>query len=270
MMHNLLCAILSLSILASCNSNQNSSEIKQVESKQNDDSIKNTELVEILQGLWLSDSYLQNIEKNKSIFLSKDYNTKLLGFKLDKNTLLTDSPLLEGFTTHEGGYTRPIKYDVQKNEFENDLTRITTYDYFPDPFELILDGNCKLAMYFPKTQHSDIYRKVNADLQTAIRQLLIAGTYYAPDGQSEVKFDENGEVHNFKNFKYYELVADFVEGIEFDAIVFYYTLAGGNWVDGEVYKFEIISNSLHLQHVQTNWETMEHEVSNEILILEHI
>ena len=123
-------------------------------------------------------------------------------------------------------------------------------------------------MYFPTTKISENYRRVNSNFQTEIRRLLIAGNYISIYDNSEIQFDNDGNVHNFKNFKYYELVADFGEGIDYDAIVFFETLNGGNWPDGEIYKFEIISNSLRLQHVKTNWETLEHEISNEILVLD--
>ena len=36
---------------------------------------------------------------------------------------------------------------------------------------------------------------------------------------SEIQFDNDGKVHNFQKFKYYELVAGFGEGIDYDAII---------------------------------------------------
>ena len=125
-----------------------------------------------------------------------------------------------------------------------------------------------LEMYFQKTKSVDKYRNLNSDLQTELRKLLIAGKYKMTNNNSEVKFDNDGTVQNFQGFKYYELVANFGLAIEYDAIVFFNSLEGGNWSDGEIFKFEIVSGELHLQHVQTNWDTMEHTISEEILILE--
>jgi len=267
-MNKILTGLFLTLILVSCDNRPTTTENLQDESKNYIDNNRIVELSQSLHGLWISDNYLNNIEKNKSIFLSRKYDTKIQGFYLDKTALQTDSAFLEGFTDHEGGYSSPIIYDNEKDKFVNDMARLSDYATFPDPFELNFDGKGKIEMYFPKTKKSDNYRKVNSDFQTEIRRLLIAGNYKAIYDNSEIQFDNNGEVHNFKDFKYYELVADFGLNIEYDAIVFFKTLKGGNWSDGEIYKFEFLSNSLQLQHVKTNWETMEHGISDEILVLE--
>lgn len=267
-MNKILSGLFLALILVSCDNRPTITESLQDENKNIIDNKRIVDLSQSLHGLWISDNYLNNIEKNKSIFLSRKYDTKIQGFYLDKTTLQTDSAFLEGFTDHEGGYTSPIKYDNEKDKFVNDIARLPEYATFPDPFELNFDDKGKIKMYFPKTNKSDNYRKVNSDFQTEIRGLLIAGSYNAISDNSEIQFDNNGEVHNFKDFKYYELVADFGLNIEYDAIVFFKTLKGGNWSDGEIYKFEIVSNKLYIQHVKTNWETMEHEIDDEILVLE--
>ena len=267
-MNKILTGLCLALIIVSCNKKPTTIENLQEATANNIDTKHIVELSQSLHGLWISDNYLNSIEKNKSIYLSRKYDTKIQGFYLDKNAMQTDSAFLEGLTGHEGGYSTPIRYDNEKGKFVNDISRLLPYATFTDPFELNFDGKGKIEMYFPKTNKSDNYRKINADFQTEIRRLLIAGTYKAIYDNTEIQFDNNGNVHNFKEFKYYELVADFGEGIEYDAIIFFESLAGGNWSDGEIYKFEIISNSLHLQHVKTNWETMEHEISNEIVVLE--
>lgn len=267
-MSKILTGLLLTLVLVSCDNNQTTTENNQVESKNDFDNKLLIELSENLHGLWISDSYLKNIENNKSIYLSRKYDTKIQGFYLDKKTLQTDSAFLEGFTDHEGGYSSPIRYDNLKDKFVNDLARLSEFASFPDPFELKYDGKNILEMYFPKTKTSETYRKLNSDFQTELRRLLISGNYKTVYDNSEIQFDNDGKVHNFQDFKYYELVADFGLNIEYDAIVFFKNEKGGNWSDGEIYKFEIISKSLHLQHVKTNWETTEHKISDEILVLE--
>jgi hypothetical protein len=256
-------------VLASCDRNQSKTDkASDEEIIVNLDKKCVVELSEKLDGLWISDNYLKNIKSNKSVYKSRKYGTKIQGFNLDKEMLQTDSAYLEGFTDHEGGYSSPIRYDNHKDKFVNDLARLSEYSTFPDPFELRYDGKNILEMYFPKTKTSDKYRKLDFDFQTELRKVLIAGRYKSIFNNSEIQFDNDGKVHNFQDFKYYELVFDFGLAIEYDAIVFFKTLEGGNWSDGEIYKFEIISNKLHLQHVKTNWETMEHEIGDEILVLE--
>ncbi|MFA7273870.1 MAG: hypothetical protein WC044_08375 [Crocinitomicaceae bacterium] len=225
-------------------------------------------LSEKLGGLWISDSYLKNIETTKSIYKSRKYATKIQGFNLDKKTLLTGTSNLEGFTEHEGGYSSPIHYDSTHHKFVNDLTRLSDYPFFPEPFDLNFDGKKILTLYFPKTKTADRYRKLDFGFQTELRKLLIAGKYKSSNKNSAIQFDQDGTVHNFKGFHYFELIADFGLAIEYDALVFYTTAKGGNWSDGEIYKFEIIANRLQLQPIKANWETMEHEISDEILVLE--
>lgn len=255
-------------ILVSCDNHRTKTDNNQIENIDNFDNKHIIELSENLHGLWISDNYLKNIETNKSVFKSRKYDTKIQGLYLDKTALQTDSAFLEGFTDHEGGYNSPIRYDNIKNKFVNDLARLSEYPTFPDPFELSYDGKNILEMYFSQTKTSDKYRKLSSDFQTELRRLLISGNYKAINENSEIQFDNDGKVNNFQDFKYYELVADFGEGIEYDAIVFFKSIKGGNWSNGEIYKFEIISNSIHLQHVKTDWETMEHVISDEILVLE--
>lgn len=269
-MKKILTGFILITILVACENKQkmsvNSIEINTF----NSDNKQIVELSQSIHGLWISESYLKNIEKYKSIFLSRDYDTKIQGFYLDKATLLTDTAFLNGFTDHEAGYNSPIVYDNKKCTFVNDMSRLSDYASFPDPFELNFDEKGKIEMYFPKTKKSDNYRKVTPDFQTEIRRLLIAGNYKPIYENSEIQFDNNGEVHNFKDYKYFELVTDFGLNIAYDAIVFFKTLKGGNWSDGEIYKFKLLPNSLHLQRVKTNWETMEHETSDEIIVLELI
>lgn len=250
--------------LFSCNSKSTSSKDHQAESKQ---AIAN-ETATQLQGLWISESYLKDIETSKSIYRSKNYRTKVQGFTLDAKNLRTDSAVLEGFTPHEIGYSSPIKYDSVKGKFVNDLARLSEFPTFLDPFELDYAGNKHLKMYFPKTKSFDEYRKMDTDLQAELRKILIVGKYKTTTKPVEIQFDTDGKVHNFKDFKYYELITDFGEGIEYDAIIFFKTLDGGNWVDGEIYHFKVVPSGLQLQLLKPNWETMEHVISKEILALQ--
>lgn len=250
--------------LFSCDSKSTTSKNPQEESKK---AIANENIAQ-LQGLWISEPYLKDIETSKSIYSSSNYRTKVQGLTLDANNLRTDSAFLEGFTPHEIGYSSPIKYDSVNSKFVNDLTRLSDFPAFSDPFELDYDGNNHLKMYFPQTKTFDEYRKVDSDLQAELRKILIAGKYKTTTKPAEIQFDNDGKVHNFKDFKYYELITDFGEGIEYDAILFFKTVEGGNWVDGEIYHFKVVPSGLHLQLLKPNWETMEHVISKEILALQ--
>lgn len=242
-----------------CNS-QNNSTNSTTKSNNNFDKEQLKKQVALLDGEWLSDNYLRNIEKTKSIYLNKEPNTKLFGFTLNKENLLSDSANLFGFVVHEGGYESPIIFDYKKNKFVYDSKRSKENSGIPScPFELTVINDSIIEMFFPETKTTDTYRKVT-DIQTGLRKILYTGNYNSIDKKKKISFDKNGTVKGFDNKVYYELAYDFTEGIEQDAIILYKTKEGGNWSTGDVYKFEFNSNTLKLYHVKTDWNNLEHKI----------
>lgn len=227
------------------------------------------QLSEELNGLWISEDYLKKIGVTLSVYQSKDYETDIQGFYLDEKNLQSDSAMLDGFTPHEGGYSSPLVYDSTQHKFVNNLSKTEEYTVFPDPFELNYDSAGILNMYFPKSKKTDKYRKLSSDLQTELRKILIADKYKSGVDGSAIQFDKDGTVHNFEDYRYYELIYDFQEGIEYDAILFFKSLQpGGNWVDGDLYAFKRTPKNLELQSIKPNWETMEHSISKKVIMLE--
>ncbi|MDJ1471427.1 hypothetical protein QNI19_27440 [Cytophagaceae bacterium DM2B3-1] len=270
-MNKLIASLFLTLFLFSCsekNTNTDNVQADSIQTTNNSTINAGATLADKLDGLWISESYLKNIETRQSIYKSREYDSKVLGFSLDKKTMLSDTAMLEGFTTHEGGYSSLIKYDTSKGKFVNNLEKVSEYAAFPEPFELNYDGGTILEMFFPKTNKTDRYRKVDTNLDTELRRILIAGDYKIGNDGSVIHFDSDGKVQNFQDFKSYELVYDFGEGIEYDAIIFFKDVKAGNWVDGVTYTFKKTPNSLRLQYVNTNWDTMEHKISDEVLVLE--
>lgn len=270
-MNRILIGTICFALLVSCNNGKTNTENDQTDVPPiSTDNKKVIELAGKLHGEWISDNYLKNIETSKSVYLSREYDTKLLGFHLDKENLPTDSASLEGFLDHEGIGGSPIRYDERNDRFIQDMARISGYPHFPDPFELNYDGDKIIAMYFPKSKSTDKYRKIDVDLDTELRKILIAGNYKAIDGNSGIRLDSDGKVHGFKDFKYYKLMFDFLfsPGIEFDTIFFFRSPEGGNWSDAETYKFEVAPNALRLQHVEADWDELQHEIDDTVLVLE--
>lgn len=226
-----------------------------------------SELSKKIDGEWYGEKYLKNIEKTKSIFASRKYHTMVFGFILDKKNLISDFPKLLGFQDHEGGYDANLKYDKEKNCFINDLSKNSEFDAFPKPFELKLVKNGHLIMYFPENKNVDNYRQVKVDFQTELRHLLFEGSYINLRDQSTIKFTKDGRISNWGEYIYYELAFDFSDGIDYDAVVFYKTMKGGNWTHGKIFKFDIDSNTLKLQLIKPDWDGFEHEITNEIFIL---
>jgi hypothetical protein len=215
---------------------------------------------ELLDGYYLSDNYLKNIEKTRSIYLNREYKTKLFGFTLKKENLLSDSAGLFGYTVHEGGLDCPLIFDFDKSIFVNDLKSVKEFDDIKEPFELSLTADNIVQMYFPESKQTDLYRKVTDD-QTELRKILFEGEYLSGDQQNKYSFKRDGSLKGFDDKKYYEVVYDFSLGIEYDAIIFF-NKKRGNWSDGDMYKYEFSSDTLKLYHIKTDWDNLEHKIGD--------
>jgi hypothetical protein len=216
---------------------------------------------ERLNGYWLSDNYLNTIEKTKSIYKSKEYNTKFWGFTLDKQNLLSDSAVLNGFTEHEGGYSCYLIYNTAKNAFVHNLSMAREYEYLKDiPFELHLIDSNKLELGMG--EQKEIYRKV-ADEQTALRHILFTGKYQDLKNKKTIEFADGGQIIGIENRHYFDLVFDFGEGIEYDAAIFYVNSdSSGLWTNGDMYHYKINGDTLKLYELHTDWEEMNHKIGD--------
>ncbi len=219
------------------------------------------EQIELLSGLWMSDSYLQKVEKTKSVYANKSSEPKILGFLLKSENLKSDSAYIFGFTSHEGGYEIPICFNSSKSKFAYDPKRINQSSNFIDPFELNLIDSNKLEIKFLQNNHSEVYRKVH-DVQSELRRILFEGEFRSSDSKKDFIFAHNGTLTGFENEANFEVIYDFGLNIEFDAIVMYKGNKNGNWSDGEIYKFEFVSDTLKLYRVNTNWENMDHKIED--------
>lgn len=260
-MNRLIIVLLILVFTTGCNSQNN--EINSKTNSTDNNNFDKTQLIKqaaLLDGEWLHDNYLRNIEKTKSIYLNRNLDSLLFGFTLNKENLLSDTAFLFGYTVHEGGYGNPIIFDFQKNKFVSDSKRLKDNSGIPSvPFELTVINDSIVDMFYPEFKITDTYRKVT-DIQTGLRKILFAGNYISIDKKRKFSFDKNGNLKGFDNYVYYDLAYDFGEGIEYDALIFFKTKAGGNWSMGDVYKFEFVSDTIKLYYVKTDWENMEHKI----------
>ncbi|MGN6647393.1 MAG: hypothetical protein ACTHJT_12785, partial [Cytophaga sp.] len=198
--------------------------------------------------------------KKRSVYASRAYSSKMLGFILNKELLLSHAPQLDGFSEHEDGYSSPLLFDTIQHKFVNDLSRLGLYPSFPDSFELDIKDWSHVEMFFPGTKQRDAYRKVS-NVNDALRGILFAGNYRMD--AHDVSFDKTGAVTGFADYQFYEPIYDFGEGIDYDAIVLYKDRHAGNLMDGDIYTFNFNADTLYLSHVETDWDKMEHKVSTE-------
>lgn len=257
-------------LLLSCSGR--TSKIKEIKSfnktKKLDSNLK-TELIteaKSIEGTYITKSYLTNIKKTKSIYESKKMDSQsLFGFSLDLENLKSSSPFLYGYLVHEGGYDSPIIFDSLKKRFIYYESLKNEFDNEKDIFEINHKQN-DIELYFPNTHKNEIYKKVIPDIETELRQILIEGNYLDADKRSII-FKKNGDVLNFKDYVFFEVIYDFSLGIQFDAVIFFKSKEGGNWSHGDIYKFEISNDTLNLNFVQTNWDNLEHNIESKTIAL---
>jgi hypothetical protein len=213
---------------------------------------------ELLIGLWMSDMFLNKIEATKSVYINKSSEPKILGFMVKGENLKSNSATIYMFTSHEGGIEIPIYFNNSINKFVYDEKRSVQSSNFNESFELNLIDNNKLEVKF-RNNHKEMYRKVEGE-QDELRRLLFEGEYISIDNNKKFTFNRTGSLTGFDGKMSYEVIYDFGLNIEFDAIVIYKEKEGGNWPDGEIYKYEFDSDTLKLYFVNTNWETMNHKI----------
>lgn len=198
-----------------------------------------------ISGTWVSDQYLEKVKKTKSVYANKNYTTKVLFFNLNQKELLEGSANLYGFSQHEGGLDTVIKFDQNKKEFVKKGEQKGDNITFKEDFELKLNAQNKLEMYFPTEKKTDVYQRLKTDLQTELRNVLFAGNYSEKGSNSKVSFSADGKI-NFKDYTNYEVVYDFTTGPNVDGII----LHKGNIRD--FYQYKIVDKNLELQLMQGN------------------
>lgn len=235
-------------------------QIEDVESIQELNKKEDTNPFESMEGFWISDNYLKGIEKDKSIYKHRKYETTFFGFRLKNENLRSNHPVLYGFSVHEGGFDISLRYNMPNQQL---VSNDESYD-----FEIRTKED-KLELYFPKTKKVESYRKMKTDKESALRKILFSGKY-STSGNQIITLTNDGQVKGFYDFKYYELIYDFTEGISYDAVIFYKNPKGGNWSQGTLYYYLIEENSIILHPVITDWDNLEHEISDESIVLSKI
>lgn len=239
--------------------------------------------IETLEGIWIDVGYLEEIEKYKSVYLTDNKYT-LLGFRMEKENLRSNSPFLFGFTSHESGYDIPICYDFSKNTYvldtmkaanefykniaihrENntvDTVKVKSHSYFKDYFELVVLNDDNLKLFFSKLKNEILYRKCN--LNNELVRLLFEGTYVSIESGRKIAIGKDGQVIDFKDkTSYLYVVYDFGLNINYDAIfITDEKEIHGGYPEGDLYKFIFRNDTLELYYVLTDWDELEHIVDS--------
>ena len=250
-MRRVLLFLLILSV--GCDKNRDSNTANKV-----DNEVRTT-IADQLDGYWLSDSYLVDVDSSRSIYDSRNYQTKFWGFRLEKENLMSDSATINGFTEHEGGYGGSIEFDSTKNTFVNDIDNADEFAFLKEPFELKLIDSDHLELDFGNKK--DRYRKILNE-QTELRKLLFEGKFKDLLHDNHViEFSRDGQIIGLDKQKYFDLVFDFGEGINYDVSIFYSDQdSSGLWTIGDLFHFKIKTDTLKLYRITPDWDEMNHKI----------
>ncbi|MCZ8353594.1 MAG: hypothetical protein O9340_02590 [Cyclobacteriaceae bacterium] len=208
-------------------------------------------------GIWISEVYLDEITKSKSIFEKRNLEPGMLGFEIKRSDLESKDLTLYGFTSHEGGIDIAINFNTKNNKFTFDNT--ASIKLFNEPVEVNFINKQKLNLFFLNSKNLITYRKVT-DLQTELRKILFEGEFESVIDKRKFSFNRKGFLKGFSNKLTFEVLYDFSSNLEFDAIIMYKDIDSNNISKGDVYTYKFDSDTLRLYYVKTNWETLEHRV----------
>lgn len=155
---------------------------------------------------YIINDFLVAVEKTKSPYkVSKTAKYPLFGFSF------TDTRLT-GFTIHEGGYDTDLDLDELTGEY--------TGKSIPglDSFQLTKTENGDARLFFVKSKKFYTYKKV-PDVDSAVRQILMAGTYTDAKTQATITLDADGTLTGMGTEKTYQPFYDFMGPLSFDEMV---------------------------------------------------
>ena len=157
--------------------------------------------------------------------------------------MLGNKPFLRGFSDHEGGYDSPLKFDLSSDCYENDLANLEDFAFFKDPFQLKLINSNQLKMIF--LNDSEIYRKTKSQ-HHELRKILFKGKYKDKLGGRSVNFLSSGRIDGIPSRNYFQLLFDFGEGLDFDAVFISFD---SSQRETDIYHFRIEQNTIKLYEV---------------------
>lgn len=263
-MRKTLLLIVSLVFIASCN--QGNKAVNQEAGSTDSLTVqtRKSEMAERMNGLWISDSYLREIEKSKSIYQSRKYTTAWFAIQFEKENLSGEKPALYGMTEHEGGADCPLQFNKETFQFES--TEGNNF-YYNDPFSISVDNAGLMEIKSANNAKTEHYR-FSEDIQDAFRGILFNASYSFQDSlDKELEFAVKGTVKGFEPYNYFELKFDFGEGFDYDLILFSTNKEENLYQNGRLFTYKFAGDVLTLNEVYPNWETMEHHISDTTITL---
>lgn len=199
-----------------------------------------------LEGEWVNHRFFSKVAQTKEVYSNRSELKGLYGFELRSKG---EELRLKGAYVHEGGLDTRFRLDETSERPR----------FISGKRSLEMKGN--LLCLTENGKETKFHKVVS--YKNELRRLVASGTYIS--GGKKIVLKNDGKCE-FGNFKSYDVIVDFTEGIEFDALVFYTNPKGGNWANGVIYHFDW-EKALFLNIVDTDWDTYNHQLREEVLEL---
>ncbi|NMM47582.1 hypothetical protein [Marinigracilibium pacificum] len=236
-------------ICAACNSSDSSQdEIAEdtvssvvVTKPEIDTSRPSDSIADLFSGTWISSYYLKKIEDSASVYLNKDYKSSLLGFNLKGEDLKTGDAWVIPFNTGTQTTDKPIRWNYEDSSFIS----------LDSPSIKIIINRPGSLIYEYANGNKAYYRKTT-DRESAIRGVLFEGNYISESGK-KYSFSANGSITGFEDKKYFSILDNFSEELEFDAIFISDNVNRDNEL---IYHYEISGDTIRLYDLAGEYPEM--------------
>lgn len=177
------------------------------------ESLSRNEFANKLHGHWYLDEYLNLVEETKSVWKASQETGEVLVAGFSKEQLMSEKPMVEGASAHEGGFVAFLDWDDSAHTF---TTIEGEHNYFADKsFSLKLLSDTMIAIELADGEDRK-FRKIA--FPEDVNDMLFTGRYSMSDGRT-ISFTSEGELKGHPDFVKFEynVVSDFFE-IPMDAI----------------------------------------------------
>jgi hypothetical protein len=192
-----------LVFIGSCNNSKSNSTLS-LEKQQVNSQVKYD-----FTGVWVRKDYIENLKKTHSPYKSFDYLENVSSLLIKKgNTDVIEVGLSLG--NHEGSSTKIMN---KKDGYFIQLSLEGKDEWIP----IFLDQNIFFKYEDKKYEFIKVLNEVPQDasagigIQAITNKVLLGGKIFSNADISEnISFKENGTISNFKNYKTYEVITDFM------------------------------------------------------------
>jgi len=213
------------------------------------------ETANMLDGTWYVDDYLSTVEEARSVWKASEDSKRyggVISCYFSKENLMSNSPMANGSSAHEGGFVSSLKWEDGVNAFKSSAEGYSSIT--EDPFSIYILNDTLMEFRFDNGSEPRKYRKIrDGDLSRWLNDRLFTGTYELKDG-SLVKFRSDGIVEGHPELSRvgYNVVNDFFM-LSMDAVRFF--ARSGKGSSDQLFHYKMTENGFELYEMVGNMET---------------